>query len=229
MIINKELKVTREKFLSSMLMGNFRFRYAWIENFGEYNHKHLFVIGERSDDPGIPVIEEIRRGQVGADLRIWYVDIELPEENRYLNNVPYEYPLPLSPVFIAYDGNKYMYVVYNKYKLFQRLKEELKIPREIKCDIDYNKKVIKCDVTKEQDPTFENRVKAEVGKVYVYMRPFDVKIDASEIKKKSSKLLVLEPRLICNLIPTKSITIGGLPLFNLFGKESPYMNNQYLS
>jgi hypothetical protein len=111
--------ITRDKYIAAQLFGNFRFRYAWIERFGEYNHQHLFIIGERTDKAGIPVIEEIIRGQKPAQLRIWYVDIEAPEQNRYLKNIPYEYPLPISPVAIAYDGSKYLYVIYNKYNIWR--------------------------------------------------------------------------------------------------------------
>ena len=111
--------ITIDKYLTAQLFGNFRFRYAWLERFGEYNHLHLFIIGERTDDAGIPVIEEIVRGQKSAQLRIWYVDIEAPEQYRYLKNIPYEYPLPISPVAIAYDGSKYLYVIYNKYNIWR--------------------------------------------------------------------------------------------------------------
>jgi len=111
--------ITIDKYLTAQLFGNFRFRYAWLERFGEYKHLHLFIIGERTDDAGIPVIEEIVRGQKSAQLRIWYVDIEAPEQYRYLKNIPYEYPLPISPVAIAYDGLKYLYVIYNKYNIWR--------------------------------------------------------------------------------------------------------------
>jgi len=111
--------ITLDKYIAGLATANIRFRYAWIERFGEYNHKHLFIIGERTDKPNIVVMEELSRGQKYAELRIWYVDIEAPDSYRYLKNIPYEYPLPISPVAIAYDGSKYLYVIYNKYNIWR--------------------------------------------------------------------------------------------------------------
>jgi hypothetical protein len=98
---------------------NFRFRYCWIEEYGEYNHKHMFVIGERSDTSGITYLEDIARGFAEAHLRFWYVDLEATDNNRYLHSVTYTYPLPLSPVMLAYDGSRYIYAIYNKYNIWR--------------------------------------------------------------------------------------------------------------
>jgi len=45
--------------------------------------------------------------------------MEAPDQFRYLNNIPYEYPLPLAPVAIAYDGARYLYCIYNKYNIWR--------------------------------------------------------------------------------------------------------------
>ena len=113
------MSLTISDIIASYLASNIRFRYAWLERYGSQNHLHLFLIGERTDKPTIEVIEEIIRGQKYAELRIWYVDLELPENERYLKNIPYEYPLPISPVLITYDGEKYLYVIYNKYNIWR--------------------------------------------------------------------------------------------------------------
>jgi len=99
--------------------SNFRFRYAWTEEFGTHNHKHMFVIGERSDESGIDAIEAVARGYTEAHLRFWYVDIDLPAAGRILRNITYEYPLAISPVALAYDGKQYIYCVYNKYNIWR--------------------------------------------------------------------------------------------------------------
>jgi len=98
---------------------NFRFRYAWLENYGEYNHNHMFIIGERCEESGVEAVEEMARGHKEAHLRFWYVDLEMPDNNRFLKSIVYDYPLPLSPVALAYDGEKYIYVIYNKYNIWR--------------------------------------------------------------------------------------------------------------
>lgn len=99
--------------------SNFRFRYAWIEQYGAYNHKHMFIIGERGEESGIDYMEEIARGHKEAHLRFWMVDLELPDQNRFLQNIVYEYPLPVAPVALAYDGRQYIYCIYNKYNIWR--------------------------------------------------------------------------------------------------------------
>lgn len=110
---------TKDLLMFSALKSNFRFRYAWSEEYGTYNHKHLFIVGERAEKSGIEFIEEIARGHKEAHLRFWYVDMEVPANGRVMVNVTYEYPLPISPVCIAYDGDKYLYVIYNKYNIWR--------------------------------------------------------------------------------------------------------------
>lgn len=108
-----------EIFLSSFKNSNFRFRYAWMEQYGAYKHQHMFVIGERSDKSGIKALEDMARGHTEAHLRFWYVDMEAPEQFRFMHNVPYEYPLPLAPVAVSYDGSRYIYCIYNKYNIWR--------------------------------------------------------------------------------------------------------------
>jgi len=95
--------------------SNFRFRYAWIENFKGY--KTLFVVGERREKSNIPFIDLMTRDDVESHLRIWYCNLD--EEFKVLYDLKVEYPLPKSPKFIAYDGKKYLYVYWNKYNIWR--------------------------------------------------------------------------------------------------------------
>lgn len=104
---------------STYTRSNFRFRYAWVEQYGTYSHKHMFIIGERGDESGITHLEAMARGYKEAHLRLWYVDLEVHESVRYVHNIPYEYPLPVAPVVIAYDGSRYLYAIYNKYNIWR--------------------------------------------------------------------------------------------------------------
>lgn len=106
-------------FINGLKNTNFRFRYAWLEPYGPYNHTHMFIVGERIEESGIEAMEEVARGHKEAHLRFWKVDLEMPYANRYLFEIVYDYPLPISPVAIAYDGKKYMYVIYNKYNIWR--------------------------------------------------------------------------------------------------------------
>ena len=99
--------------------SNFRFRYTWVEEYGQYSHKFMFVIGEMATSSGITHLEDIAMGYAECQLRFWYVDLELPDANRYLYNITYNYPLPLSPVVVTYDGSRYIYAIYNKYNIWR--------------------------------------------------------------------------------------------------------------
>jgi N-acetylneuraminic acid mutarotase len=106
-------------FVSAYKNSNFRFRYAWIQQYGAYDHKTMFVIGERSDESGISAVADMAAGEEESHLRIWHVDIDAPDQWKFLHNIPYEYPLPVSPVAIAYDGKEYLYCIYNKYNIWR--------------------------------------------------------------------------------------------------------------
>jgi N-acetylneuraminic acid mutarotase len=101
-------------FLSMYKNSNFRFRYSWVQRFGIYEHKHLFIIGEKCGDKGIQAIQKMILGYDEANLRIWYVDIEMPDGWKFLTRLEYSYPLPVAPTVIAYDGKEFLYCIYNK-------------------------------------------------------------------------------------------------------------------
>jgi len=126
-IINRLISITPENGIISMndIYNarfndiNFRFRYCWIEPHSQSNTKHLFIIGERSENTGIIYLNNINSGYVETSMRFWYVDLEAPDIMRTMHNISYEYPLPLSPVVTTYDGSRYVYAIYNKYNIWR--------------------------------------------------------------------------------------------------------------
>ena len=109
----------RKLYLKTVLSkSNFRFRYAWTEKYGLEQHKHMFVIGERlasSTETGIEFIKMMTMGYTQSHLRFWLVDLEAPEELRYMRQIKYSYPPPMtSPIMTAYDGIRYIYFIWNK-------------------------------------------------------------------------------------------------------------------
>jgi len=103
----------------SYTQTNFRFRYCWVEEYGQYNHKFMFIIGEMAANTGITHLQDVAQGYVECQLRFWYVDLDLPDANRVMHTISYSYPLPLSPVTISYDGSRYIYAIYNKYNIWR--------------------------------------------------------------------------------------------------------------
>ena len=96
---------------------NFRFRYAWLEEYGDLSHKHIFIIGERAEQSGIEFISKIAEGFEETHLRIWYVNLDVP--TRTMIQVAIEYPLPISPISVSYDGSTYLYVVWNQFNIWR--------------------------------------------------------------------------------------------------------------
>jgi len=116
----------RTLYLKTVLnKSNFRFRYAWTENMAVdgVQHKHMFVIGERllsNTETGIEFLKLMTMGYKETHLRFWYVDLEVPEELRYMRQIKYEYPSPpIAPIMLAYDGIRYIYFIWNKYTMYR--------------------------------------------------------------------------------------------------------------
>ena len=106
-------------FFSFLTDGNIRFRYAWVQKYGPYDEPHLFIVGELLKESGLEVAARAAAGHEEAHLRIWKVNLNRTYATRYVENIPYEYPLPVSPVVFAYDGKQYLYVIYNKYNIWR--------------------------------------------------------------------------------------------------------------
>lgn len=96
---------------------NFRFRYGWIEKDYMNNRRILFIVGERSQDSGIEFIKQMSNGYKEAHLRFWWCDID--SEERRLQQIVYEYPLPVAPKAVAYDGFRYLYFIWNKFNIWR--------------------------------------------------------------------------------------------------------------
>jgi len=96
---------------------NFRFRYAWIERDFATGKRFLFIIGERAEQSGIDFIIKMSKGYEEAHLRIWYAVID--DEQPIMRQIVYEYPLPISPKAVIYDGFRYVYFIYNRNNIWR--------------------------------------------------------------------------------------------------------------
>jgi len=96
---------------------NFRFRYAWIERDIINNKRYLFIIGERAEKSGIDFIERMTKGYEESHLRIWYCNID--DDTPVLKQIVYEYPLPISPKLVIYDGYRYIYFIWNRNNIWR--------------------------------------------------------------------------------------------------------------
>jgi len=106
-------------FFDFLTKGNIRFRHAWVEPYGPYDEPHLFITGELLQSSGIEAAARAAAGHDEAHMRIWKVNLNRTYATRVVENIPYEYPLPVAPVVYTYDGNEYLYVIYNKYNIWR--------------------------------------------------------------------------------------------------------------